>query len=401
MNQQRVQMPRGVIILSVIALFVGLGFGVIVPVLPLFAGTFQANDFMVGVVVSAFAAVRLATSPFSNQVMTRLGARTTLGVGLLLVAVSSALMGIARSYWWLLGWRAVGGVGSALFTVSSMTVLLAVVPGTMRGRATGFYQSGFLIGSMAGPAVGGLLAGISLKAPFEFYAVTLLIAGVLGLTLLPRTLTGPDTPSEEAPQGIPMRRVLRDSRYQAALVANFAQGWNSTGVRNALIPLVITAGLGLSATWTGTVFAIAAVVQTVAVIPVGRFVDTVGRRPAMLAGGLVMAASLMIVPLSGSIGLVIAVMCIYAVGAAAMSTAPAASVGDATGGVQGGTAVAVFSMCNDGGAIIGPLVAGAVSDAFGRTPAFAVGVAFLLVSALVSVRMSPMRMPGTARSRTV
>jgi len=397
-------MPRGVIILSVIALFVGLGFGVIVPVLPLFAGTFQANDFMVGVVVSAFAAVRLATSPFSNQVMTRIGSRTTLGIGLLLVAVSSALMGIARNYWWLLGWRAVGGVGSALFTVSSMTVLLAVVPETMRGRATGFYQSGFLIGSMAGPAVGGLLAGISLQAPFEFYAITLLIAGVLGLTLLPRTLTSPDAPSTsdaEAPQGIPMRRVLRDSRYQAALVANFAQGWNSTGVRNALIPLVITAGLGLSATWTGTVFAIAAVVQTVAVIPVGRFVDTVGRRPAMIVGGLIMAVSLMMVPLSGSIGLVIAVLCVYAVGAAAMSTAPAASVGDATGGVRGGTAVAVFSMCNDGGAIIGPLVAGAVSDAFGRTPAFTVGVAFLLVSALVSIRMSPMTVTGTARSRNV
>ncbi|RLP08143.1 Multidrug resistance protein MdtH [Propionibacterium australiense] len=394
-------MPRGVIILGVIALFVGLGFGVIVPVLPLFAGSFQANDFMVGVVVSAFAAVRLATSPFSSQVMTRIGARTTLGVGLLLVAVSSALMGIARSYWWLLGWRAVGGVGSALFTVSSMTVLLAVVPETMRGRATGFYQSGFLIGSMAGPAVGGLLAGISLQAPFEFYALTLLVASVLGLVLLPRTLTGPDAAGDQAPQGAPMRRVLRDSRYQAALVANFAQGWNSTGVRNALIPLVITVGLGLSATWTGTVFAIAAVIQTVAVIPVGRFVDTVGRRPAMLAGSLVMAASLMAVPLSGSIGMVIAAMCVYAVGAAAMSTAPAASVGDATGGVQGGTAVAVFSMCNDGGAIVGPLVAGAVSDAFGRAPAFAVGVAFLLVSALVAVRMSPMSATRTPRNRTV
>lgn len=301
-------------------------------------------------------------------------------------------MGVARSYWWLLGWRAVGGVGSALFTVAAMTVLLAVVPERMRGRATGFYQSGFLIGSMAGPAVGGLLARISLQAPFEFYALTLLVAAVLGLSLLPRDAVR--AAAGGGADGVPMRRVLRDSRYRAALVANFAQGWNSTGVRNALIPLVITAGLGLSATWTGTVFAVAAVVQTAAIIPVGRFVDTVGRRPAMLAGALVMAVSLMSVPLSGSIGRVVAAMCVYAVGAAAMSTAPAASVGDATGGVEGGSAVAVFSMCNDAGAIIGPLAAGAVSDALGRAPAFALGVALLLASALVSTRMGPMREPA-------
>ena len=385
-------MPGGVVVLGVIALFVGLGFGVIVPVLPLFAGSFRANDLMIGVVVSAFAAVRLATSPFSNRVMGRIGARATLGAGLLLVSLSSALMSVARSYWWLLGWRAVGGVGSALFTVAAMTVLLAVVPERMRGRATGFYQSGFLIGSMAGPAVGGLLARISLQAPFEFYALTLLVAAVLGLSLLPRDAVR--AAAGGGADGVPMRRVLRDSRYRAALVANFAQGWNSTGVRNALIPLVITAGLGLSATWTGTVFAVAAVVQTAAIIPVGRFVDTVGRRPAMLAGALVMAVSLMSVPLSGSIGRVVAAMCVYAVGAAAMSTAPAASVGDATGGVEGGSAVAVFSMCNDAGAIIGPLAAGAVSDALGRAPAFALGAALLLASALVSTRMGPMREPA-------
>lgn len=380
-------MARGVVVLAAIALFVGLGFGVVVPVLPLFAESFQANDFMVGVVVSAFAAVRLATSPFSSTVLRRIGGRATLGLGLGLVALSSALMGLARSYAWLLAWRAVGGIGSALFTVAAMTVLLAVAPEHMRGRATGFYQSGFLIGSMAGPAVGGLLARISLQAPFGFYALTLLAAGVLGLSLLPRTVTA--AAEQGHGRGVPMRQVLRDRRYQAALAANAAQGWNSTGVRNALIPLVITAGLGLSTTWTGTVFAVAAVVQTIAIVPVGRFVDTVGRRPAMLGGALIMAVSFMSVPLSGSIVLVIVALCVYAVGAAAMSTAPAASVGDATGGVEGGTAVAVFSMCNDAGAIVGPLVAGAVSDAFGRAPAFAVGVGLLLVSALVSARMDP------------
>ena len=54
----------------------------------------------------------------------------------------------------------------------------------MRGRAAGFFQGGFLLGGMTGPAVGGLLALISLTAPFFFYAGTLAVAGVVGLLLL-------------------------------------------------------------------------------------------------------------------------------------------------------------------------------------------------------------------------
>lgn len=379
-------MPRDVLVLGLIAFFVALGFGVLVPVLPSFATHFGANDFMVGLVVSTFAAMRLATSPFCGRILARLGGRTTLAVGVFIVAASSSIMAFASNYWWLLGWRAAGGIGSAMFTVSAMTLLLASVPAHMRGRATGFYQTGFLIGGMAGPALGGLLARISLVAPFHFYAVTLAAAGTVGLAMLTTTTTRAELPGASR-QPRPLRQILSDKRFQTACTANFAQGWNSIGVRNSLIPLVIVAGLGLTPTWTGIVFAIAAVVQTIAMLPVGRFVDTVGRRPALLVSGLLMALAIMGVALSNSIWPVMALMCVYAVGAAAMGTAPAASVGDATGGVRSGTPVALFSMSSDLGAIAGPLVAGALSDQFGRSWGFSVGAALLAFSSLMALRM--------------
>lgn len=388
-------MPRDVLVLGLIAFFVALGFGVLVPVLPNFAAHFGANDFMVGLVVSTFAAMRLATSPFCGRILERLGGRTTLAVGVFIVAVSSSTMAFATNYWWLLGWRAAGGIGSAMFTVSAMTLLLASVPADMRGRATGFYQTGFLIGGMAGPALGGLLARVSLVAPFHFYAITLAAAGTVGLAMLSTTTTRAELPGK-ARQARPLHEVLADARFQAACTANFAQGWNSIGVRNSLIPLVIVAGLGLTPTWTGTVFAVAAIVQTIALAPVGRFVDTVGRRPAMLGSGVLMAAAIMGVAWSGSIWSLMGLMCVYAVGAAAMGTAPAASVGDATGGVRSGTPVALFSMSSDLGAIIGPLVAGALSDQLGRTWGFSVGAVLLAVSSLMAVRMPR---PETGRSQ--
>ncbi|MCT2989473.1 MFS transporter, partial [Propionibacterium freudenreichii] len=175
-------LSRDVLVLGLIAFFVAVGFGVLVPVLPTFAASFGATDFLVGMVVSMFAATRLATSPFCGWILDKIGGRLTLAVGIFIVAASSWLMGEAGDFWWLLGWRAAGGIGSAMFTVSAMTLLLASVPPDMRGRATGFYQSGFLIGGMAGPALGGLLTRISLVAPFRFYAITLAIAGLIGLT---------------------------------------------------------------------------------------------------------------------------------------------------------------------------------------------------------------------------
>ncbi|MFT8396214.1 MFS transporter [Propionibacterium sp.] len=384
--RRHIDMPRDVLVLGMIAFFVALGFGVLVPVLPTFATHFGANDLMVGMVVSTFAAMRLATSPFCGRILERIGGRITLAVGIFIVAISSSTMAFAKNYWWLLGWRAAGGIGSAMFSVSAMTLLLGSVPARMRGRASGFYQSGFLIGGMAGPALGGLLAKISIVAPFHFYALTLAVAGTLGLAMLTTSTThAADSSAEKIAR--PLREILADTRFQAACAANLAQGWNSIGVRSSLIPLVIVGGLGLTPTWTGIVFAVAAVVQTIALAPVGRFVDTVGRRPAMLVAGAVMAVAIMGVPLSRSIWPIMGIMCVYAIGAAAMGTAPAASVGDATGGVRGGTPVALFSMSSDTGAILGPLAAGALSDQFGRPLGFAAGAVLLAFSSMMALRM--------------
>ena len=84
---------------------------------------------------------------------------------------------------------------------------------------------------------------------------------------------------------MPFRAVVRDPRYQAACFSNLAQGWTSFGVRSSLIPVLVVEVLHRPASWTGIAFACAAVAQTIAVGPAGRFTDTVGRRPAMILGG--------------------------------------------------------------------------------------------------------------------
>ena len=368
--------------LGLVAFCVAVGFGVLVPVLPVFARSFGVGNAEVGAVISAFALMRLISSPFCGWLIKILSERIIMATGIFIVAISSGLAGVSRSYLQLLILRGVGGIGSAMFTVSAFTLLLTSVEAGLRGRAAGFFQAGFLIGGITGPAVGGALAAISLTAPFFFYAGTLVVAGTAGLLLLRRRSAKP----EEAAPPVPFRVVLRDTGYQAACFSNLAQGWTSFGVRSSLIPVLIVELLHRPATWTGIAFAIAAVAQTVALGPAGRFTDMVGRRPAMILGGTLAAVSIMAVPFAPNIWLLIVVLCLYGVASAFLGTAPAAAVGDAAGSHHG-TAVALFSMCSDIGAIIGPLVAGLLADTLSYAAAFGVGAALMLVAAARSWRM--------------
>lgn len=386
-------MPRQVWVLATIAFCVSVGFGVMIPVLPVFAREFGVSNFMVGLVVSSFAFVRLVTAPTLPAFARRVGERWLLGVGMFVVAISSALMGLATNYWSMLLWRALGGVGSAMFTVSAMVMLLRSVDASRRGRAAALYQGGFLLGGMSGPALGGLLAKISLTAPFFFYAATLTVAGVVGLALLERDRrVGREELKVDPPA---MREVVKDRRYQAAVWANFAQGWQSFGVRSSLVPVLVTESLHHSPTMTGTVFAVAAVAQTAVLHPVGRLVDTMGRRPMMIWAGVLCAAATLAIPLCPSIWWLMAVMCVYAFGAAMYGTAPAAAVGDVVG-KQGGQPVAIFTMTSDVGAIAGPLVAGWLADSRGLVPAFAIGALWMALGAAWAMLMPKEENPKEA-----
>nr|WP_256413464.1 MULTISPECIES: MFS transporter [unclassified Frigoribacterium] len=373
--------------MGVIAFFVMVGFGVVVPVLPVYAASFGVGYVAVGAVLSAFALMRLVASPFVGRMIDVAGERVVLSVGIGIVAVSSGLAGLAHDYVQLLLLRGVGGIGSAMFTISAMTLLLASTTPDRRARSIGFYQGGFLVGGMAGPALGGLLATVSLTAPFFFYAGTLAVAGVVGILLLSPPRRGDAAAAAAAAEPArPLADVLRDVRFRAACVASFAQGWSSLGVRSALVPVLVVEVLLQPTSWTGVLFAVAAVAQTLALAPASRFVDTVGRRPAVIGSFAVAAVSLAAVPFAPGLVTLGALLAVYGVATAFMGTAPAALVGDAAG-ARGGRPVAIFSMCSDVGAIAGPLVAGLLVDVASFEVAFGTAAALLAVSAIVAIRL--------------
>ena len=390
-------LPPEVVVLTAVAFSVALGFGVVAPSIPLFAREFGVSNFAAGAVISVFALVRFVSAPLAGRMVNRLGERWVLATGIGIVGVSSLLAGLAGNYAQLVILRGIGGFGSAMFTVSSFALLLRVVAPDQRGRAAGTYQTGFLLGGIAGPAFGGPLTAWSLRAPFFVYAVTLLVAGTVATVFLAHTALREHEAvagtADVAPTSL--GTAVRSSAYRAAVANNFAVGWAIFGVRSSLIPLFVVEGLRLSPAWTGVGLVVSAVVQAVVLIPAGRLVDTRGRRPFLRAGAAVVMAAGVAMALAGGAPLFLVGMALYGTGSAFLGVSSAATVGDVIGG-RGGTPVAAFQMASDAGAFLGPLVAGLLADAASFE------VAFLATAAVSGLAFATtLVMPETRRVQRV
>lgn len=391
--------PAPVPVLAAIAFLVALGFGIVSPVLPVFARTFGVTTLAAGAVASSFALVRVASLPMAARLARALAERRVIVAGVLIVAVSSAACAAATSYWSFLLARAAGGVGSAMFTIGATTLLFSVTPSERLGRASGLFNGGFVLGGMTGPVLGGVLTGASLRAPFVVYAIGLGVAGLVGWTMLPirgAASAAPAAAGAEEPDGeVPLRVAFRDRRYVAAVLSAFGQGWQSNGVRSLVVPLVVVESLGKPASWSAWAFGAAAAAQALTLYGSGWVTDRVGRRVSLVAGSLVTGLLGLAFVAPGSYTALVVVLCLYGVGASLASTSTQASVGDAIGR-RGGPALAGYQMAGDIGQIAGPLAAGALLDAGSKVAAVGIGAAFLVLAAVGASRMPRTLRPAQA-----
>lgn len=357
------ELPIEVTALSAIAFFVALGFGIVAPVIPMFAREFGVTAFAASAVVSVFAGMRLAAAPPATAWVRRFGERQVLIWGMLIIATSSLLAGLSQTYWQLITLRGLGGIGSTMYTVAAMSLLLRVVEPAARGRAASAWSGGFLAGGLAGPAVGGVFVLWSLRAPFFIYALTLTAAAVVSA----RGLRGAHLAAAEAVAAEPAQasfwQGMRRPAYRATVSANFSNGFVRFGLLNALVPLFVLEALDAPAGLASIAFLTSTVGQAVLLSRAGRMTDFWGRRPVLLLGAATGALGLLLLGTTRQPAMLIAAMFILGLGGALLSTAPAAVLGDVTEGRRQGQLVAGYQMSADFGAILGPLAGGWLLDA--------------------------------------
>lgn len=384
------RLPAAVWIIALVNTLTALGFGVMSPVLPVYARTFGVSGFLIGLVVSSLAIVRLVTMPVCGRLMRLVGPRELAIAGSALVTITTFLVGVAQSYWGVLIWRGLTGLGSGLVTVTTLSILFTVTPAHMRGRANAVSGGGWVLGGMVGPALGGLVATISIHAPFFFYSAMLLISIAVIWVGLPRTPREHQPTRHQPSTGL--RQLLRDRRFTTALLVNFANGWQSNGVRNLLVPLFVVESLHRSTSFTGIAFAVAAVVQAGCLPLTGWSVDRFPRRTMVLIGALLAGVTSIGLALAGSYAWLLVLLALYAIGASTMGSASQAMLAD-TVPITASPGLAAYQMSADLGTIGGPLVAGAVVDGLGLPVAWLFGAVALLAGAGLAWRLPTGRQP--------
>ena len=145
------------------------------PDIPAFARHFGVSTAAAASVVSAFALMRIVGALPAGRLADRFGQPVVMAAGIAIVAVSSIVAAFSGSFAELIILRGAGGLGSAMFGVSAQTLLLVSVSSEQRGRASGLFSAGFLVGGISGPAVGGVIAAWSERAPFIIYGGMLIV----------------------------------------------------------------------------------------------------------------------------------------------------------------------------------------------------------------------------------
>ncbi|MFP5415616.1 MAG: MFS transporter [Actinomycetes bacterium] len=386
----KVPLPREIWVLVSAALVIALGFGLIAPILPQYAASFDVGLAAASAIVTVFSLTRMAFAPAAGQLIARFGERWMYLAGLAVVAASSFLCAAAQGYVDLLVWRALGGIGSVTFTVSSMGLIVRLAPPSARGRTSALYGSAFLLGNVTGPLLGTALAVFGYRVAFATYGVAVVVALLLVAVFLGSP--APRSTSTDARPQVLLSDVLGLREYRSLLATAFANGWANFGVRIALIPLMASNIPSIGAPFAGLALTVFALGNVTGQQFSGRLVDAKGRRPVLMTGLLVAGVATVVFGWASTVPVFLALSALAGLGASMVQPASQAMLADIVGSDRnGGQALSTYSMATDLGSITGTLTAGVIADLFGFGWAFALTGLVLLGAIFTWIGGTPRR----------
>jgi multidrug resistance protein len=205
--------PLGIIFLTVLIDLIG--FGIVIPILPLYAKHFGANEMTNGILVGTYSGMQFIFAPFLGKISDRVGRRPVLLVSILGTAIGFAIMGLARTLAWLFVARIVDGISGGNISTAQAYIADTTAPED-RSRAMGLIGAAFGLGFMVGPGLGGVLSQYSIALPFLVASGLALFNVILAYFKLPESLSEQHraTLMEQAP----IREVFRHGWHLPTLM---------------------------------------------------------------------------------------------------------------------------------------------------------------------------------------
>ncbi len=365
--------------------------GLIMPVLPFFALSFEAGYGLVGVVLAAEGLGNLLFDVPAGMATRRFGQKRTMMVGGLGMAAMSAAMFQARSLLELLAYGLLAGAFMALWNIARHTYMTDVVPVAQRGRVYSAFGGIGRITSFAGPVLGGLAAdALGLRVPFLLMGL-LRLAGVAAAALWVQERAGPRSGSLSAAQ------VLR-AHWKVLASAGSGQlcGQTIRSARTAVIPLYAAEVLGLETGAVGLILSLSYALDMLMFVPAGQIMDRRGRKYAYVPSFLLQSAAMALIPLTETF---------WTLALTTMAMGVANGLGSGTMLTLGadlspdrgrGEFLGLWRFVGDGGSAAGPMVVGEVAEVAGLHTAPLVVAAVGVLGAVLLATL----VPETLRRRT-
>jgi len=178
--------PKAVWAVAFASVVAFMGIGLVDPILKPIADTLNASPSQVSLLFTSYMAVMGVAMLITGVVSSRIGPKHTLLLGLLIIIAGAGLAGMSDSVLGIVGWRALWGLGNALFIATALATIVSSAQGSV-AQAIILYEAALGLGIAVGPLAGGLLGSISWRGPFFGVCALMAVALVITALLLPAT----------------------------------------------------------------------------------------------------------------------------------------------------------------------------------------------------------------------
>ncbi|HEY8475687.1 MAG TPA: MFS transporter [Chloroflexota bacterium] len=385
-----------------------LGFGSIIPIVPLYAQAFGVSQLAIGLTIAVYGLARFLANMPTGQLADRIGRRWSLTLGELVTAVGNVLCAVSGSYEQFLLARFVAGAGAAMVLTSGQIVLADTATPANRGRLMAVYQGVFLFAVGFGPLPGGLLGELlGLAAPFFVFAGLGLVAAAVAFRWIPETRGHrargrPDAPERASPsptrppaaEGLPplgeqLRLLAGHLGFVLVSLITFVQFFARTGAVFNVVPVLGKVRLGLGPGEVGFGLTLVSVFNLAMVQFSGLLADRWGRKVAIVPATLVAGVAMFGLAVAPSYPWFVAGLALWGLASGLSGPAPAAYAADVAPRGMNATTLSAYRMISDFGYVVGPLLLGWLADVGSPEIALALTAALFAVSGALFALLAP------------
>ena len=178
--------PKAVWAVAFASVVAFMGIGLVDPILKPIADNLNASPSQVSLLFTSYMAVMGVAMLITGVVASRIGPKRTLLLGLLIIIAGAGLAGMSDTVLEIVGWRALWGLGNALFIATALATIVSSARGSV-AQAIILYEAALGLGIAVGPLVGGVLGSISWRGPFFGVSALMAFALIVTAFLLPST----------------------------------------------------------------------------------------------------------------------------------------------------------------------------------------------------------------------